>query len=301
MKIEQYFNENISRLDNKLVIITGSNSGIGYLTALMASKKGAKIVLACRSESKALVAIEAIKKEVPNAELEYTHYDQASFNSIDEFVEVVKTKYKDFYALFLNAGILKPEVEKFTEQGFPLTVGTNFYGLIYLLNKLYPFIKKTKKEKRIIFEGSLVGRYTKYNSTANALEETSSKTFKAYNLSKVGVHSVFYKYCSENTNKNLKFLLAEPGICKTEIIKNFPRWIKKPANIFMNTFMNHPEKGALPSLHLISENHINGDSLYPDGLLSIAGFPKNSAISNKDKKKFKQIYDDAKSIIDARI
>lgn len=301
MKVEQYLDNNILSMKNKIIIVTGANSGIGFETTKMAASKKATVILACRSENNAKKAIAKIKEEIPEAKLDYLIYDQASFSSIDAFIKIINEKYPNFDSLFLNAAILKPQEETYTKEGFPLVLGTNFYGVYYLLENLYPLIKNTKKDKRIIIEGSLIARWSFYHSKKYDLIKTSSLSFHAYNISKIGVENLFHQYASKNKNPKLKFLLAEPGICKTEIIKNFPSWIKGPANLVFKIFTHSPIKGSLCSLHLMSEEHKNGDIVIPSGLLSINGFPKMRTKFFKRTKKYQNIIEDAKTIIKSKI
>lgn len=301
MTVEEYLNKSINTVNGKTVIITGANSGIGFHTAEMVARKGGHVVLACRSKEKALDAINKIQLKTKDAKLDYIIYDQASFLSIEAFVNEITTKYAGFYALLLNAGILRPEKETFTKEGFPLTVGTNFYGLYHLLRKLYPLIKDTTEEKRVIIEGSLVTRSARYHGKKYDLIKTHSSTFHAYNISKIGVENLFNKYATLNTNPQLKIMLAEPGVCKTNIIHSFPSWIIKPANGFLNNFMHSPEKGSLPSVHLITEPHDNGDILLPRGLFSIGGFPKKRRRMSKRTIRYSNIISDAELIINSNI
>lgn len=300
MKINDYLDKYISSLENKTIIITGANSGIGFEVAKMAAFKKGHIVLAGRRKNRIEAAIADIKKEIPDAKLDYLIFDQASFASIENFVNSIVKDYPNFDSLFLNAGILKPKQETFTEDGFPLVIGTNFYGVYHLLKKLYPFIKDTDSEKRILIEGSLIARWASYKSHKYDLIRASSTQFKSYNISKIGVENLFYYYTTHNQNPNLKFLLAEPGICKTEIIKSFPEWIKAPANLVLRVFTHSPQKGGLTSLHLLSEDHHNGDIMIPRGLFSINGLPRSRSKFSSRTKKHQQIIADGELIIKSK-
>lgn len=301
MKINDYLSKYISSLENKTIIITGANSGIGFEVAKMAAFKKAHVVLAGRNKPKIEAAILDIKKDIPEAKLDYLIFDQASFASIENFVDSINKQYPDFYSLFLNAAILKPKQETYTEDGFPLVMGTNFYGLYHLLDKLYPLIKDTETEKRILFEGSLIARWAFYKSHKYDLIRSSSTKFKSYNVSKIAVENLFHHYATNNENPNLKFLLAEPGICKTDIIKNLPRWIIAPANTVLRIFTHSPQKGGLTSLHLLSEEHSNGDIMIPRGLFSINGLPKTKRKFSRHTKKYQQIIADGELIIKSKM
>ena len=86
-KIEDaHFYDKIKK-QNKLCIITGANSGIGFENAKILSKFGYKVILACRSLEKANLAIQKIKEDVEEADLLAMSLDVSSFKSIDKFVQ----------------------------------------------------------------------------------------------------------------------------------------------------------------------------------------------------------------------
>lgn len=76
------------------MLITGANNGIGYESARALYRAGAKVYLACRSEDKALAAIERIKEEdhvdSKSGELVFLQLDLADLHSVkkaaDEFL-----------------------------------------------------------------------------------------------------------------------------------------------------------------------------------------------------------------------
>ena len=53
MKYQKWLDENIDDLNNKVIIVTGANSGIGYYSTLCFLYKGAKVIMACRNLEKA--------------------------------------------------------------------------------------------------------------------------------------------------------------------------------------------------------------------------------------------------------
>ena len=77
--------KHIPDLTKHKILITGANSGLGYESAKQLSKAGAEIIFACRSENKALKAIDLIKNEVSDAKLTYYQLDLMSLNSIKDF------------------------------------------------------------------------------------------------------------------------------------------------------------------------------------------------------------------------
>lgn len=130
-------------LSGKTVIVTGSNTGIGYETALDLYQKGAKFYVACRNEEKALEAIESMKNQGGRGELIYGQLDLASLSSVKEFSDNVLEKQSRLDLLVNNAGIMIPPPSK-TENGFEIQFGVNFVGHFALTGHLFELLEATK-------------------------------------------------------------------------------------------------------------------------------------------------------------
>ena len=84
--------KHVNDVTDKVIIITGANSGAGIELSIKFAKLNAKtIILACRNEHRALAAIATIQKEVPNSKsnLEFIKIDLADLLSVKEFVRKV--------------------------------------------------------------------------------------------------------------------------------------------------------------------------------------------------------------------
>lgn len=81
------FKKDDVRIDGKVVIITGANTGIGRETALDLAKRGAKVYLACRDLTKADTARLEIIHQSKNKNVYTKHLDLTSFDSIRKFVD----------------------------------------------------------------------------------------------------------------------------------------------------------------------------------------------------------------------
>ena len=104
------FNCSRFNLKNKVAIITGSNTGIGFEVALELAKRNATVVLACRDLKKARLACELIKSRTSNDNVFVEELNLASFNTVKEFVNRVLLKYHKIHLLINNAGKLGVEL-----------------------------------------------------------------------------------------------------------------------------------------------------------------------------------------------
>jgi NAD(P)-dependent dehydrogenase (short-subunit alcohol dehydrogenase family) len=89
---------------NKNIIVTGANCGIGYETALELAKRGARVIIACRDETKANQACDKIKQESKNDKVEVELLDLSKLKSIKAFSERIIAKLDRLDVLINNAG-----------------------------------------------------------------------------------------------------------------------------------------------------------------------------------------------------
>ncbi|HET8708233.1 MAG TPA: SDR family NAD(P)-dependent oxidoreductase, partial [Pseudomonadales bacterium] len=144
---------NMPNLSDKVAIVTGANSGLGFQTTLELARHGAKVILACRDQGKTQAAMHSIQLQVPNAKLEFMKLDLADLDSVAAFADAFKQKYKQLDFLFNNAGVMAlPETR--TRQGFEMQFGTNHLGHFALTGHLLPTLLATPGA-RIINTASL--------------------------------------------------------------------------------------------------------------------------------------------------
>ncbi len=93
-----------NNIENKVVLIMGASSGIGQSTAELLAKKGAKIVLAARRESRLKELADKINKAGGQAIYQVT--DVTNPEDSKKLVQYAKEKFGKVDAIFLNAGIM---------------------------------------------------------------------------------------------------------------------------------------------------------------------------------------------------
>jgi NAD(P)-dependent dehydrogenase (short-subunit alcohol dehydrogenase family) len=138
----------IPSLANKVILVTGGNSGLGKEAIQQLAQHGgpAKIYMGARSADKATAAINSIRNNLTNPTTEIVHLplDLNSLTSVRQAAEQVKAKESRLDILMLNAGIMATPLAK-TEQGFEQQVGVNHIGHFYLTQQLLPLLTATAK------------------------------------------------------------------------------------------------------------------------------------------------------------
>src|SRR5688572_18056936 len=119
---------------DKVVVITGGNSGIGYAAAKAFTAKGATVVITGRRK-------DALEKAA--AELGVKSYvtDQSNLQDIGAFAAYISGTYKRIDALVVNAGVATfTPIEHFTEEAFDYIMNTNFKGAFFTLKHFIPLL-----------------------------------------------------------------------------------------------------------------------------------------------------------------
>src|SRR5262245_31727477 len=140
-----------------IVIITGANSGVGYESAVALARKGAHVMMACRSLEKAERARQDLLKRVPAATVEIMPLDLGSLKSVRAFAEAFNSRYDHLYILMNNAGIMAVDYGK-TPDGFELQFGTNHLGHFALTGLLLPSLLATPHSRVVtVSSGAYLG------------------------------------------------------------------------------------------------------------------------------------------------
>lgn len=145
-------------MEGKVCIVTGANSGIGYETAKELAKLKATVVMACRSMTRGLEALDKLKKDVKDGDLVLMELNLASFESINNFAKNVLKQYPKIHILINNAGVSVPLKEKLTtKEGYEVHFGINHVGHFLLTNLLIDRIQKSSTDTdhtRVVIVGS---------------------------------------------------------------------------------------------------------------------------------------------------
>lgn len=152
----------IPDLTGKTAIVTGANTGIGYSTARELAKKGAKVIVAARSEERGKDAVARIKKSLKGKKgadlVEFMKLDLGSFTSIRSFARSFLWNNRQLDMLILNAGVMMPPFE-LTKDGFESQIGINHLGHFLLTKLLTPMLRRSKARVVSVSSLSHVGPY----------------------------------------------------------------------------------------------------------------------------------------------
>lgn len=176
----------------KSIFITGASSGIGYATAIQASKTFRKVIISARREEKLLILKEAISKIAPNCVVEIVPLDVRD----NEACIAAIAKLKSLDVLVNNAGLAlgKAPFQDAKIDHWDTMIDTNIKGLLYMTKACHSLLKKSDSA-HVINICSIAGKETYpsgnvYCATKHAVDSLSMAMRQDFLKDKIRVTNV---------------------------------------------------------------------------------------------------------------
>jgi len=254
----------------RVAIVTGANSGIGLETARELARKGARVVLACRSEARAAEALEDIRSGVPDARLEFMALDLSDLDQVRDFSSAVRERLDRLDLLINNAGVMIPP-ESQTKQGYELQFGVNHIGHFALTGQLLDLLLATDGA-RIVNVSSTAHKFGKINFDDLDFKSRGYSASAAYGQSKLSnlLFSAELTRKLDASGASVLVASAHPGWTQTNL--------QQHSSLFqrLNPFFGmQPIGGALPTLRAATGPEVEADDYYgPGSFFEMWGPPK---------------------------
>lgn len=243
-------------LKNKIALVTGGNSGIGFATAKELIANEATVIITGRRKE----ATEKAAQEIGAIPLVA---DQASVQSISELSKIIESQFGKLDILFINAGITgEPAlIENANEENFDSVMNINFKGAYFTLSKLTPFLNDGAS---VVFLSS---------NTATMRSPQSS----IYQASKAALNSIAKTAAAELAPRKIRVNTVSPGPTRTNVLNN--SYGVETANSIWDNLANivplkkigKPEDVAKMVVYLSNENasYITGADFVIDGGMTL--------------------------------
>lgn len=297
-------------LSGKYTIITGCNTGIGYLTAVQLAAAAApdgKIIFACRSEGRARPSMEklltepiAIAAGVKAENLEFMALDVGSMDKVKEFVNEYKAKGWPIDVLLCNAGVIDGK-RKVTPDGLDGTLSANCLGHFLLVELLMPILKKTESERnpnsppRIAMVTSALAFDQPYYDWSVAVKGTTTQEkdimeSKPFSMFPNYAQSKYFQMLTvahlmrklkTDVGSNMPVTAIHPGEVLTEVTREFPQpipWLVNTFEPFVLMLMKSPIQGSQGNVFACTSETLNTcTQCYPKIYMMRLGFIGNAA------------------------
>ena len=277
----------MGRMDNKLAIVTGANSGMGMATVEALSDEGAKVIMLCRSEKRGKEALQKLS-ENKDRQIELMLCDLGDYDSIRSFVSQVKEKYKKLDVLVNNAGFISLD-RQVTKEGLERQFGINHIGHFLLTTELVDIMDRGSRVVNVASGAHKTGKihFDDINLTKGY------NVIKGYSQSKLANVLFTRELARRLKDKGITVNCCHPGAVATNIGIDRDTGFGKTITSLLKPFFQTPAEGARTAIFLATDESvkdITGEYFYR---CKIA----NSSRRSKDMELAKRLYEFSEQLV----
>ena len=243
----------MGRLEGKIAVITGGNSGIGLATAKRFVAEGAEIFITGRRQEELDRAVEEIGSGVTAVQGDVSRLDD-----LERLFAAVRAKSGRIDVLFANAGLGKlAPLGTIDEASFDLTFDVNVKGTLFTVQKALPLMQAGGS---IILTGSTTG-------------STGTPAFSVYSATKAAIRNFARSWALDLRGTGIRVNVLSPGATETPGLKGLVKAGEEDA--LLESFatqiplgrVGHPEETAAVALFLASDesSFMTGSEVFVDG------------------------------------
>jgi NAD(P)-dependent dehydrogenase (short-subunit alcohol dehydrogenase family) len=273
-------------MTGKVVAVTGTTSGTGYVCARELARLGATVLLLNRPSERSQRALSDLKREVPGGTFEAIPCDLQNFDSVRSAALTIRNKFEVLDVLCHNAGVMALP-DQATQDGYDVQMQTNSLSPFLLTKELFPLLRRSR-EARIVNHTSMARRGSdhdaKYfgknggNLGGDGKPEESANfegpRWERYHQSKLANCTFTYglkQRLAAAHISNVKVFVAHPGVARTGLQGASEKSGGMNSRHAVMLQAQTAEDGALGILRACADPQArSGDFYGPEGL---TGFP----------------------------
>ncbi|MXX31339.1 MAG: SDR family NAD(P)-dependent oxidoreductase [Chloroflexi bacterium] len=240
-----------------VVLITGSNSGIGKAAAIELARRGWQVFAAARSVERGQAAVSQIQKDSGSIAVELLEMDLTSFASVRRGVDELLERTDRLDVLVNNAGLTLND-RRLTVDGHETMMQTNHLSPVLLTSLLLPKLLESD-DARVVNVSSRV--YERID--AMPLDDLNFEHYwggiRPYCATKLA-NILFTNELHRRTHDaGLATFSVHPGVVATNFAQNFPPAFRVGLKL-LRPLLRSPEQGAAPVVELVTESARRADA-----------------------------------------
>jgi NAD(P)-dependent dehydrogenase (short-subunit alcohol dehydrogenase family) len=265
----------VPELSGRVAVVTGANTGIGFETARVLARRGARVVLACRSAERGREAADRIVASL-DAGLtapEVLELDLGSLASVRGAAARLSADHARIDLLINNAGVMDVP-HGTTVDGFELHLGINHLGHFALTGLLLPQL--------MAVPGSRVVNVSSVAHTRGRIDFDDLTYAHGYNpglaYGRSKLANLLFTFELQRRlaadGSPTAALAAHPGLSRTELYRHEPFASAFVVRLIWRVLMQGAAMGALPTLRAATDPSAVGGTYYgPGGSREFKGYP----------------------------
>lgn len=249
-------------MSERVILVTGANSGMGRATAAKLADTGARVIMLCRDKTRGEAALKEVLAQNASRKLELMLCDLGDMSDIRRFTEEFKEKYGRLDILVNNAGVITLDRRE-TKDGFELQFGVNHLGHFLLTLRLIDIMPE-HSGTRIVVVGSGAHKAGRIHFEDINLKK-GYNVVSAYGQAKLANLLFTRELAKRLAGKGITVNCAHPGAVATSMGVDRKTGFGKTVTGLLKPFFQTPEQGARTALYLALDpavRDITGEYFY---------------------------------------
>ncbi|HSA52969.1 MAG TPA: oxidoreductase [Yinghuangia sp.] len=261
--------DDIPDLVGTVAVVTGANSGLGFVTARELARKGATVVMACRNAERGEAARTRVAASLPPnlSDVAVLPLDLADLASVRDFADAVGERFDGLDILVNNAGVMALPLRR-TADGFEMQMGTNHLGHFALSALLAPLLL-TRPGARVVTVASDAHYLGRPDPADLRFRHGRYRKWRAYGASK-SANLMFAAELARRARQSgvdLVSVAAHPGYVDTNLQSAGPRMsgntrAERAMALANRLIAASPDTGALPQLYAATAPDVENGAFY---------------------------------------
>lgn len=240
----------MGELDGKVALVTGANTGIGRVAAIELARKGARMILAGRSEERTRPVVDEIRAACGENAARFVRLDLSSLKAVDQAADEVLAIDEPLHLLINNAGLAAAKGH--TEDGFELAFGVNHMGHFRLTQRLLDRVADSGGGRIVTVASDAHKRVDGIDFEAVRRPTATPTGFPEYCVSKLANVLFSAELARRCRDRDVHTYALHPGVVATDVWRQLP-WPIRP---LVKLFMRSEEEGASTTIHCASSSEL---------------------------------------------
>lgn len=233
----------MSELSGRTFLVTGANTGIGKETARELAGRGARVVIAGRSEDKVRAAIREISEDTGNTDLDFVSLDLGDLTSVRAAAATFLASGEPLHVLINNAGLAGKR--GLSTSGFELAFGTNHVGTFLLTELLRDHIVASGPGRIVNVASTAHYRAKGIDWDAVRKPSVTRTAFDEYGVSKLANVLHARELGRRLAGTGVTTYSLHPGAIASDVWREVPPGLRHVLKLFMKS----TAQGARTSLY----------------------------------------------------
>ncbi len=258
----------------RIVVITGGTSGMGFEDAKTLADAGAQVIIVARNPQRGQEAIDRIRQQTPDAKVQFEPVDLSDLSSVRALARRLNDTLSRIDVLINNAAIMAPPERGTSADGLEMQFATNYAGHHVLTAELLPLLRNSDAP-RVVTLSSVAALRGRINF-ADLQSTQAYDPYGAYAQSKLAclMFALELQRRSDANGWGIRSIAAHPGVAVTELVARGPGLDSEQGRQWsaMRDKLQTAAQGAVPTLYAATAPEAQGGAYYgPTGPNEMAG------------------------------